>query len=198
MDLPLDDHRVDDVAAVVDGDEAAHLDLAGAAVDVDHADVAAEREGEVRRIVVVHRLQPRLHPLRMVGVGGEGDLLDGLRLRSGAPLTENLPGSHSRSSARTSSRCAAIFLALSRILRAAIAAGGARGRRRAAGVGAEAVGRGVGVALLHLDVRGRDAQLLGDDLRVGRLVPLALATWCRSARSPCPSDGRGSRPSRTS
>src|SRR5581483_12340658 len=52
---------------------------------------------------------------------------------------------------------------------------GARGRRRAAGVGAEAVGRRVGVALLDLHVRGRDAELLGDDLRVGGLVALALA-----------------------
>src|SRR5258707_2468216 len=39
----------------------------------------------------------------------------------GAPLTENLPGSHSRSFSLTSSRCAASFLALSRILRAASA-----------------------------------------------------------------------------
>ena len=41
---------------------------------------------------------------------------------SGAPLTENLPGSHSRSSSAASSRCAAILRALSRILRAAMAA----------------------------------------------------------------------------
>ena len=39
----------------------------------------------------------------------------------GAPLTKNFPVSHSRSSSPTSSRCAAIFFALSRILRAAIA-----------------------------------------------------------------------------
>ena len=39
----------------------------------------------------------------------------------GAPLTKNLPGSHSRSSSLASSRCAAIFFALSRIFRAAIA-----------------------------------------------------------------------------
>jgi hypothetical protein len=50
----------------------------------------------------------------------------------------------------------------------------ARRRRGAARVGAQAVGRGVGVALLDLDRRRRDAELLGDDLRVGRLVALAL------------------------
>src|SRR6476619_362272 len=76
--LPVDDHRVDDVAAVVDRDEAADVDLAGALVDVDDADVAAEREGEVRRIVVVDRLETRLHPGGMVRVGRERDLLDRL------------------------------------------------------------------------------------------------------------------------
>jgi hypothetical protein len=78
VDLPVDDHRVDDVAAVVDGHEAADLDLARALVDVDDADVRAEREREVRRVVVVDRLEAGLHPLRMVGVGGERDLLDRL------------------------------------------------------------------------------------------------------------------------
>ena len=39
VDLPVDDHRVDDVAAVVDRHEAADLDLPGALVDVDDADV---------------------------------------------------------------------------------------------------------------------------------------------------------------
>src|SRR3989442_5639090 len=37
----------------------------------------------------------------------------------GAPLTKNFPGSHSRSCSLTSRRCAAIFFALSRILREA-------------------------------------------------------------------------------
>ena len=40
---------------------------------------------------------------------------------SGAPFTENVPGSQSRSSSLTSSRWAAILAALSRIWRAAMA-----------------------------------------------------------------------------
>ena len=52
--------------------------------------------------------------------------------------------------------------------------GGARDRRRARAVGAEAIGRGVGVALLDGDVVGRQAEFGGDDLGVGRLVALAL------------------------
>src|SRR5262249_56706222 len=53
-------------------------------------------------------------------------------------------------------------------------AGRAGRRRRSAGVGAQPVRRRVGVALLDFDVRRRDAELLGDDLCVGRLVSLTL------------------------
>ena len=64
--------------------------------------------------------------------------------------------------------------ALSWILRAAIAvAAPATGVERD-GVRAEAVGRGVRVAVLDLDVGDREAELLGDDLGEGRLVALAL------------------------
>ena len=92
----------------------------------------------------------------------------------GAPLTENLPGSHSRSSSATSEQVGRDLPRLVADLARRHGAGRAGRRRGPAGVGAEAVGGGVGVALLDLDVLGRDAQLLGDDLGVGRLVPLAL------------------------
>ena len=52
--------------------------------------------------------------------------------------------------------------------------GRAADRRRARRVGAEAVRRVVGVALHHLDVGDRDAELVGDDLGERRLVALAL------------------------
>src|SRR5205807_5373896 len=51
VDLPLDDERVDLVAAVVDGDVVQQVDLPGLLVDLDDADVRAEREREVRRVV---------------------------------------------------------------------------------------------------------------------------------------------------
>ena len=47
-------------------------------------------------------------------------------------------------------------------------------RRAAAGVGAEAVGRRVGVAVLDDDVVDRQPQLVGHDLGEGRLVALPL------------------------
>jgi len=58
--LPLDDHRVDAGTAVVDGDEPPHLHLSGSRVDVDDADVRAERVGEVGRAVDGGRVQVAL------------------------------------------------------------------------------------------------------------------------------------------
>src|SRR3989454_8106028 len=125
-------------------------------VDVHDADVAPERVGEVRRIVVADGFQPRLHTLRVIGVGGEGDLLDGLELgwralhgelsrlphevvfgslqemgRDLPGLVANFPRRHRR--------------------------GGAGRRRGTARVGAETVGSGVRVAFLDLDVGGGGA-----------------------------------------
>ena len=173
MHLPLDDHGIDDVAAVVDGHEAADLDLARPSVEVHHADVAPERVGEVRRIVVGDRLEARLHARGVIRVRGQRDLLDRLRSARRA-LHGKLPRLQTRSSSAASRRCAAIFRALSRTFFAATAAAApATGVERLA-VRPEAVGGGVRVPLLHLDVGGRDPQLLGEDLSVRGLVSLPL------------------------
>src|SRR5690242_8533989 len=173
VDLALDDHGVDDVAAVVYGDEAANLDLAGAAINIHDADVGAEGEGQIRRIIVVHRLQAGLHPLRVVGVGGEGHLLHGDGARGDAfdlelvvsPLDVVLAGLQ---------EVRGELLRLVADLAGGDSGGGAGGGRAAAGVGAEAVGGGVGVAVLDGDVLDGQAQLFGDDLGEGGLVALAL------------------------
>src|SRR5437867_7295626 len=173
MDLPLDDHRVDDRSAVVHRDEAADLHLTGATIDVHHADVRTKGEGEVRRIVVVDRLEAGLHALRVVRVRGERNLLHGLGLRRDAldlelvvlPFDvvrvrlEEMRGDESRLLADLASRdrCRA-----------------ASDGRAAAGVRAEAVWRGVGVAFLDRDVADREPELLGDYLRERGLVTLAL------------------------
>src|SRR5215475_11718352 len=78
MNLSLDDHRVDDVPAVVDGYESADLYLSGSFIDIDDADVAAERIGEIRRVVIRDGFEACFHPLRVIGVGGERDLLNRL------------------------------------------------------------------------------------------------------------------------
>ena len=43
VDLPFDDHGVDDHAAIVDGDEAPHFRLARLSIDVDDRDVGPVR-----------------------------------------------------------------------------------------------------------------------------------------------------------
>src|SRR5216683_7993472 len=78
MDLAFYDGRIDPRAAIVKGVETADLGNAGIDIDIDYADIGAERIGHVRRIVVTHRLQPRLHAGRDLVVGGEGDLGHGL------------------------------------------------------------------------------------------------------------------------
>src|SRR5262249_52392248 len=54
--LALEDHRVDDRAGVVDRDQPQQLDAAGLRVDLDHRDVATERERR-RRVELVLRAQ---------------------------------------------------------------------------------------------------------------------------------------------
>ena len=80
MNLSLDDHRIDDRAAVIHRHKAANMHLARATVDIHDTDVAAERIGEIGRIIVVDRLQARLQIRRAVGIGGKSQFLDGLAL----------------------------------------------------------------------------------------------------------------------
>ena len=92
----------------------------------------------------------------------------------GAPLTENLPDLPDEVVLGDLEQVRGDLPRLVADLARRHRPGRAGRRRRAAGVRAEAVGRRVRVALLDLDVRGGDAELLGDDLGVGRLVALAL------------------------
>ena len=121
--LTLDDHRVDARPAVVDGDEPPHLHLAGAGVDVDHADVGAERVGEVGRVVDARGRRggpPRRRAARAVPWAPMA--ISWMVLPTdGSPFTNQRPFSHSRSSGEHSSMAAATMRALSRTRRAAIA-----------------------------------------------------------------------------
>src|SRR5260221_8032171 len=53
MDLALHDHWINDVAAIVHSNKTADFDLTRALVDIDNSDISAERERQVRRIVIV-------------------------------------------------------------------------------------------------------------------------------------------------
>ena len=66
MHHSVDDHRIDDIADVVDGNVAENLHLAGVALHLDHGDMRAERIGEVARIIEGICLQSRLEILGIV------------------------------------------------------------------------------------------------------------------------------------
>ena len=172
-DLPLDDHRVDPHAAVVDGDHPANLPHARVGVDLDRDDVRPERERQVRRVVVVDALEPGLHALRVVRVRRERHVLDRLDL-IGRAADGELPGlvldvllGHLEQVRRELHRLLADAAGDHRRRRA----GRGRGPR---GVRAEAVRRVVRVAVHDLDVLRLDPELAGDDLGERRLVPLPL------------------------
>src|SRR5258705_584002 len=76
MNLTFDDHRIDDVAAVINGDEPTYLDLARTFVDVDVADIAAEGICKIRRIIIIDCFESRFHSWRMIRVSGKRDLLN--------------------------------------------------------------------------------------------------------------------------
>ena len=84
--LALDEQRVEDRAAVVDGDVADDADLTGVEVDLDDGDVGAERERRVALVEVVlggedaGELAVAEHPGRRVG-GAPGEV--GPRQRAG-------------------------------------------------------------------------------------------------------------------
>src|SRR2546423_1165371 len=80
MNLPFDNHRIDDRATVVHGNKAADMHFTRAAINVYDADVAAEGIGQFGRIVVVDSLQTRLQEGRTIGVSCEGQFLDSFAL----------------------------------------------------------------------------------------------------------------------
>ena len=131
VDLALDDHRVDQRAAVVDDAVAQDLDLGRLRVGLDDDGVHAVGERRPGRRVVVGALQPGRLPRghrRLVGVGGGGELggppgrlvegvaervgedgdgaeVDRTRPTRGRPSTRTCPSTISRSSTAASSAC---------------------------------------------------------------------------------------------
>ena len=92
----------------------------------------------------------------------------------GVPCTDTTPSATSRSSGAASSRCAAMATTFSRSMIEASVTACADHRAAAAPAGAGAERRALGVALVHGDVVEVDAEVLGDELRGGRLEALAV------------------------
>ena len=173
VDLAVDDHRVDAGAAVVQRVEATDFGFTRGAVDVHHAQVDAEREGEVRWVVVVHGLQARLHAIGWQVVSLPSHVGHGFELAVVALDLEavDFPVEVGFVDFEHVGRD---FAGLGVDLSRGQGDGGTGHGGRTRTIGAQAVRRGAGVALFDLNHLGRNAQLGGDDLRVGGLVTLAL------------------------
>jgi hypothetical protein len=171
--LPVDDHRVDHGAAVVDRDVAQDLRRAGLGVHLDDADVRPRREREVRRIPDRCRLERRLETFgqRVRRPGGERELRDRLRLLRCALDAE-------RTVAPFEIRVRDLELVrrdqprLRQDLLRRVPERNAADRQRAAAVRVHPERRDRGVAVQHVDVVERNTELVGGDLRPRRDVAL--------------------------
>ena len=187
VDLALDDHRVDQVAAVVDDGVLEDRDLGGLRVGLDDHGVHAGGERRALGRVEVLALQARLVVLghrRLARVadrelGGRlGRLVEGVAQRVGqhrdraevdrrcrARPSPTRRRRRSRGRPRSaSSASAAIRSAFSLARLAARWIGRAAHHRGARGERADGVRHPAGVAGDHLDVLERHAELVGDDL----------------------------------
>src|SRR5262249_41628281 len=171
VDLTLDYHRIDDVAAIVNGDKPPHFDLTCSLVDIDDAYIGSKRERKVRRIIIVDRFQPRFQAWRQVGIGGKGDFLDSLGLVWRALDIEfsRLPFQSLFAHLLQVRRDLFGFVAY---LSGCDCRGGSGNRGAAARIGTQAVWSSVGVAFFDRDSSHWNAQLLRDYLCKRSLVTL--------------------------
>ena len=174
--LPVHDHRVDDVAEVVAGGEAVHAHHTRGWVDFHLADVGACRVGEVAGVVEGVLVQARFQlvvgeVVRHVGRqadAGKGHALVGAGDLEHAVLKQHVGVGRFHQVRR-------YFLAFGDDLVECLDDGRAADCQRSAAVSAHAEEDLAGVTMLDVDVFQRDTELVGHDLREGRLVALAVA-----------------------
>jgi hypothetical protein len=194
VNLPLDDHRIDGLPAVVDGDVSQDVDIARPRIDLYHASMSPEGRVEVRRREDRRALEHWRHTLREIE-GPEGDVgkLGEREARVGRSICEGPARlvAHGRGVHAQSVRSQANRL-LSQLL-AGKEYGAPTDRKRAAPHRAASVGDRVGIPMQHRNVLRADPQLVGGDLREGRLEPLTVGGHTRQERDPAHgirSDGR--------
>ena len=88
MDLAFDNHRINNIAAIIHRYEAPNLDLSSSFVNIHYANVTAEWVCQVRRIVIRHRFEAGLHSLGVIGISRKSDFLYRLGLRRISPHEE--------------------------------------------------------------------------------------------------------------
>ena len=174
VDLSLDDHRVDHGAEVVHGGIVDDLDLAGVGIDLDLADMRSRRKREVEGIVERVFLEPGLDTFGVVvrHVGRKGDLGNAHGLVGAGDGEVALPKLDIRFGGF---QCmGGDLLALGDDLVDRLDDRGAADGDRARAVGAHAEGNAAGIAVHHLDVFDRHAELVRDHLGEGGFMALAV------------------------
>ena len=174
MDLPVDNHGIDQTPGILDDHEPFDRDLAGSDIDLDNRNVAGVREGAVR-VVGRHRRQTGFGDRRKavaLVIGGARELAY-LDAEIGAAHEGAAIGNLDVRGGRLQYLAGDRLQALAQCRRGELA-GAAGDHQRAAGESAPAVGAAVGVAGDDPDRRGDDADLVSDQLRQTRLQPLAV------------------------
>ena len=181
--LAVEEHRVDDRAGVVAGDDArTSFTAAGLGVDLDDGDVGAERERGAGGVEAgVDRAAARRRPCDSTARSAHD--FD----TAGVPATWNAPTSRSSSmsASAASSAWAASCLAVLDELDGRLVDRGAALLQRARAHRAVADRREVGVAPDERDLVDRDAGLGAGDHRPRRVVALAVRRRAGVDRRPC-------------
>src|SRR5258708_361948 len=175
VDLSSHDHRVDDVAAVVDGDVPLEVHRARLRVNFDDGDVRAERPDKVAWVVVGDGLQAVLHALgKSRAERCECDLTHRLALVGAALDVELALVENDIFFGRLEEMGRELFRLVDDLL-ARLVHGHTTDREGAAAVRAIAKSRAFGrVPVPQLDHVVGDSECVGDDLREGRVVTLPV------------------------
>src|ERR1700680_3333285 len=174
MDLAVHDHRVDDVSAVVDRHILLNVHRSGFGVDLDNADVRAERPREVGWVEVGYGLKAVLHALREArSISRERDLPHSLALVRAA-LDVELTRVEDNVFVRSPEHMRGYFLGLLDHLLARSVDRNSTDWQAAAAVSPVAERSVGGVAMTDLDVRVREAERIGRNLRERGVVALAV------------------------
>ena len=176
MDLPFDDHRIDDVAEIVARGEIDHLHDTGLGIDLDLANVGARRERKVGRIVERGFIQTGFQLVQRIvmrHVCRKCDFAESLAA-IGSLHREFAVLEHDVGFGSFEKVCGDL-LPLGHDLVQRLDDCRPANRERARAVGAHAERDAAGIAMHDFDILDRDAQPTRHELRKGRFMPLTMA-----------------------
>ena len=176
MDLAIDEHRIDDIADVVDADVIAQSDFASFGVDLHRRQVGSMREVEVLRVEGCIGVQTGFEPVRQImrAEGGKRDLTQRHTL-IGALDAEPAGGEFDIVPVGFQQVRRDRFRLLDYLVRGGDDRHSADNQRTGA-IGVHSLLCHLSVAVQDLDVVKRNAEPVGDDLAERGFVALAMRT----------------------